>query len=63
MDRATLASWTLISRQGSRVRLFVFMTNLPAMEETQVKSKVLISGSLSKCVQLFTYLGFVRVSI
>ena len=48
---ATLASWPFISRQGSRVRPFVFMTNLPA-KKTRVKSEV-CSGSTSNVRDYF----------
>ena len=48
---AKLASWPFISRQGSRVRPFVFMTNLPA-KKTRVKSEV-YSGSTSNVHDYF----------
>ena len=51
---AMLASWPLILRQGSRVRSFVFMTNLPAMEETESGVKFEFSSSTSRRAQLFT---------
>jgi len=40
------------SRQGSRVRPFVFITNLPAMEKTRVKSEV-CSGSTANVHDYF----------
>merc|ERR1712207_23424 len=50
---ATLASWPLISRQGFRVRPFVFMTNLPAMEKTESRMMRFVLAQQAKRARLF----------
>ena len=61
---ATLASWPLISRQGFRVRPFVFMTNLPTMEKTESRMMRFVLAQQAKRARLFfTQLRFVRASI
>ena len=41
------------SRQGSRVRPFVFMTNLPATEKTRVKSEVVLAQQATCTIIIF----------
>merc|ERR1712157_171115 len=51
----TLASWPLISRQGFRVRPFVFMTNLPTMEKTESRMMRFVLAQQAKRARLFFY--------
>jgi len=52
------------SRQGSRVRPFVFMTNLPTMEKTESRMMRFVLAQQAKRARLFfTQLRFVRASI
>ena len=60
---AKLASWPFISRQGSRVRPFVFMTNLPAMEKTESRVRFVLAQQAKRARLFFTQLRFVRASI
>jgi len=51
------------SRQGSRVRPFVFMTNLPAMEKTESRVRFVLAQQAKRARLFFTQLRFVRASI